>query len=112
MSGDSNSPHAKACVEELISGVQQRPILFDLKHPDHKDQTKVGLAWRDILQSLMDTFTPDELMRSKLSTIKDVKKKYYGLRSSYRANKRKLTAPSGSGLDAIEKSLLGHGLTQ
>ena len=43
-------------------------------------------------------------MRSKLSTIKDIKKKYYGLRSSYRAIKRKLTAPSGSGLDAKEKS--------
>jgi len=48
-----------ACMEELISAVKNRPAIYDLTHQDHKDQSKVLMAWNEVVQVLKDMFSQE-----------------------------------------------------
>ncbi len=70
----------RGCIEGLIDAVRARPIIYDLMNKNHKDQTKVNMAWQEVLDDLASTFNPEELARAKLTTVKDIKDKWHGLR--------------------------------
>ncbi len=79
-SSNMSRSDSKLCVEELINSVMKRPVIYSLSEADHKDQTKVNLAWREVLKDLEDIFPHEELIRAKLTTLKEIKDKFRNLR--------------------------------
>lgn len=70
----------KSCVEFFIDQVKDRPLIYNLKDKRHMDNNLVKLAWKEIMAELKKEFEEHDLVRAKLSTIEDLKKKYHGLR--------------------------------
>ncbi len=70
----------KECVELLITAIKDSPIIYDLKHRDHKNKDLVMLAWEQISEILKDTFPVEDLLRAKLSNVEDLKNKFHTLR--------------------------------
>ena len=98
-----NTKENKDVIEALINEVRERPIIFSLQHPDHKDGVKIQQAWFAIRDALAVIFDPDVLKKAKVSTVEEIKNKFGNLRSGYRKEKKNRQAPSGSGRDSLKK---------
>jgi len=70
----------KDCMEAFINAIKNHPVIYSLTHKDHKDQVKVGLAWKKVVEEIKAGFPADVISKVRLSSIKEVKAKYYNLR--------------------------------
>ena len=73
-------PKEKECVEELINAIRIRPVIYNKMHKDHKDQMKLTMAWQEVFDTLVGTFNQEELIRAKISTVREIKDKWHSLR--------------------------------
>ena len=79
MTEDENCDEKVSVMELFIDSVKSHPIIYALTHPEHKNQSKVSLAWDSILQELK-RFPESELVETRMSTVKELKAKWHYLR--------------------------------
>ncbi len=84
----------------IVDAVKSKPLIYDLSHVNHKDQSKLVRALKDALDTMEISFSREDLARHHLSTVKELRDKFHYLRGNYRNMERKTRTPSGSGRDA------------
>ena len=84
--------------ETLILNVQAHPALWDPKNKDYKDNVAKLKSWNEIFVNMRASFSPEELLDHKMSTLEEVKARWKGLRTTFvRRNKKEQECKSSSG---------------
>jgi hypothetical protein len=93
--------------EALINDVQLHPSLWDKRSKDYKDMSVKTNSWMEILFNLRATFSPDQLLACKMTSIIEIKAIWKNLRTVFNDKKKKLKGRSGAGNFIIRYSYFG-----
>ena len=96
------SKQKAALTSFLIDEMQSHPSLWNKKASDYKNIHIKCNAWSDILVNLQSSFSEEDLARSHLQTVKDLKDHWRNLRNTYSRKRTEAQGKSGTGLDDVQ----------
>ena len=70
-------------VTDFISLMQEKEVLWNEKHPEHKQASESWAAYGEVLKSMEEKHSKYFLEASKLDTIANMKKKWKSLRQQF-----------------------------
>jgi hypothetical protein len=83
--------------EALINEVQLHPAIWDKRSKDYKDMSVKINSWMEILFNLRATFSSDQLLAAKMTSVVDIKAIWKNLRTVFNEKKKKQKGRSGVG---------------
>jgi hypothetical protein len=83
--------------EALINEIQTHPSIWDKRSKDYKDISVKINSWMEILFNLRATFSPDQLLAAKMTSVVDIKAIWKNLRTVFNEKKKKQKGRSGAG---------------
>jgi hypothetical protein len=93
--------------EALINDVQLHPAIWDKRSKDYKDLSVKTNSWMEILFNLRATFSPDQLLAAKMTSVVEIKATWKNLRTVFNDKKKKQKGRSGAGNFIIFYSYFG-----
>ena len=84
-------------IEALILEVQSHPSLWDKRSKDFKDLMVKSNSWNEIFINLQSSFSSNELLAEKMTTLPEIKLRWKSLRTVFVRKKKKAKGKSGAG---------------
>ena len=91
----------KPLTDTLIQLIESHPAIWNKTSKDYKDVVIRSNAWVDVRDNLKASFEVEELVATKLNSLKGIKAHWKNLQHTYSNKKKKSKGTSGAGLDQV-----------
>ncbi len=87
--------------EAIIGLIKDRPALWDTSISAYSNKNIVSNDWEDVVKSLIEMFSKEELKAAKANSVSAIKKLWQSLRCSFRNAKKRGKGKTGDGRDDV-----------